>query len=121
MYTGYELTQSTRKKLAFLYPPKYPHFIGHHITETFGVGPDEPVPKEPVLVEVVGYIDNEEGVEGFLVEVDGERNRPSGGKYHITWSIDRNKGFKPVNTNDHVDEYEPIKPIRIEVEPRLFK
>lgn len=121
MYTAYKLTQKSRQKLAYLYPPKYPEFIGHHITEKFGVGPDEPAPDEPVLIQVVGYIDNGEGVEGFLVEIDGESDRPSGGKYHITWSIDRSKGFKPVNTNDYVNQAEEVRPVTIHAEPVVLK
>jgi hypothetical protein len=121
MYTAYLLTKKSRQKLEYLFPPKYPDFIGHHITERFGVGPDAEAPDDPVLVQVVGYIDNGEGVEGFLVEIDGASERPSGGKYHITWSIDRNKGFKPVNTNDYVDEAVDVRPVRIDVEPAVLK
>lgn len=121
MYTAYVLTEKSRQKLAYLYPPKYQDFIGHHITEQFGVGPDTPAPDEPVLIQVVGYIDNGEGVEGFLVEIDGESDRPNGGKYHITWSIDRSKGFKPVNTNDYVNEAKPIRAVRIDAEPKVLK
>ena len=121
MYTAYQLTEKSRKVLYYLYPPSYPEFIGHHITEKFGVSSDEPAPEMPTLVEVVGYINNEDGVEGFLVEIDGSSNRPSGGKYHITWSIDREKGYKPVNTNDYVDIAKPVKPVRIEVKPVVLR
>jgi hypothetical protein len=121
MYTAYALTEKSRKVLYMLYPPKYPDFLGHHITEKFGVPSNTPVPEEPTLVELVGYIDNGEGVEGFLVEIDGLRDRPDGGKYHLTWSINRKKGFKPVHTNNYVLESKPISPVRIEVEPKLLK
>ena len=121
MYTAYALTQHTRKVLYILYPPRYPEFIGHHITEKFGVSADTPPPEEPVLVQAVGYIDNGEGIEGFVVEIDGSSDRPDGGTYHITWSINRDKGYKPVNTNEYTDEAEPMKPITIDVTPEIFK
>jgi hypothetical protein len=121
MYTAYTLTDVSRKKLAFLYPPKYPEFIGHHITETFGVPAGTEPPVAPTLVEIVGYIDNGDGVEGFLVEINGSSNRPSGGKYHITWSIDRSKGYKPFHTNDHVDDATLIPSIRITVTPETLR
>jgi hypothetical protein len=121
MYTAYGLTDKTRKMLQYLFPPKYPEFIGHHITEQFGVPDGTPPPGEPVLVQVVGYIDNDDGVEGLLIEIDGTSDRPSGGKYHVTWSIDRSKGYKPFSTNKYVNEAKPISPIKIQVEPNVFK
>jgi hypothetical protein len=121
MYTAYVLTEKSRKTLFFLFPPKYPEVIGHHITETFGVSKDAEAPEMPTLVEVVGYIDNGDGVEGFLVEIDGSSDRPSGGKYHITWSIDRDKGYKPVNTNDYTNDAKPVKPVRLQVEPKVLR
>lgn len=121
MYTAYTLTNVSRKKLYLLYPPKYPDFIGHHITEEFGVPVGTEAPPDPQLVEVVGYIDSGDGVEGFLVEVNGKSERPSGGKYHITWSIDRENGKKPVHTNEYVDQAKAISPIRITVVPEVLK
>jgi hypothetical protein len=120
MYSCYILTEKSKKKLFFLYPPKYPDFIGDHITEKFGIDSEKDnIPKTPKLVEVIGYIDNEDGIEGFLVEINGNSQRPSGGKYHLTWSIDRSKGYKPVSTNDYIDNAININPIRIEVMPHI--
>ena len=119
MYTGYEIDQDSRSKLAQLYPPKYPNFMGHHITEAFGVK-DGSVPEQPQQILVVGYINNGEDVEGFVVEIDGTTARPDGGTYHLTWSIDRSKGAKPVHTNNHVNEAERIRPIEIDAHARFF-
>lgn len=120
MYTGYEIEPGSRQKIMDLFPPKYPDFLGHHITEQFGVKDGE-APPQPKRVLLIGYIDNGEDVEGFLVEVDGEVNRPSGGKYHLTWSIDRSKGAKPVHTNMYVDEATMLKrPIEIDVDSKFF-
>ena len=120
MYNGYEIEEGSRRKLMTLFPPKYPNVLGHHITEEFGVKGGE-VPEQPEQVLIIGYINNGEDVEGFLVEVDGETNRPSGGKYHLTWSIDRSKGAKPVHTNNHVNEAVMLKrPIEIDVDAKFF-
>jgi len=121
MYTAYELTEKSRKVLYIMYRPKYPDFIGHHITEEFGVANDSAPPSTPTLVEVVGYIDDGNGVEGFLVEVDGTSNRPSGGQYHITWSIDRSNGRKPFHTNNIIGDAKKISPVKIDVIPNVFK
>lgn len=120
MYNGYEIEKGSREKLITLYPPKYPNFIGHHITEKFGVK-DGTVPKQPEKVIIVGYINNGKNLEGFLVSVDGTVNRPDGSKYHLTWSLDRSKGAKPYHTNWYVNDAVKIKPIEIDVDAKFFK
>lgn len=120
MYTGYEIEAGSRQKLATLFPPKYPNFMGHHITEAFGVK-DGSVPEQPRRVLVVSHIDNGEDVEGFVVSIDGSSKRPDGGTYHLTWSLDRSNGAKPVHTNNHIDSAEPLKqPIEIDVSAKFF-
>lgn len=120
MYTAYKLSEHSRKVLFLMYPPKYSEFIGHHITEEFGVQPDTPLPDVPVLVQVVGYVDTRDGLEGFTVEIDGDDTRPDGKLYHITWSLDPSK-YKPVDTNNYAGDAESIRPVSIRVEPRIFK
>lgn len=121
MYNGYEIEQGSRQKLLTLFPPKYPTVLGHHITEKFGVKDSEDVPPQPKTVSVVGYINNGENVEGFLVEIDGTTRRPDGSKYHITWSIDRSTGAKPFHTNNYVNDAVPLKrPIEIDVDAKFF-
>lgn len=120
MYTGYLLSENDRNKLASLFPPKNPTWLGHHITETFGVDANHPPPKKPSSVMLIEYLE-EDGIEGFLASVDGTVNRPSGGKYHLTWSIDKGKGRKPVDTNNIVDQGKKLsKPIPLNVEPKTF-
>ena len=120
MYNGYEIERGSRNKLMALFPPKYPNVLGHHITEEFGVKNGE-VPDQPKQVLIVGYIDNGEDVEGLLVSVDGTTDRPSGGKYHITWSIDRSKGAKPFHTNQYTDQAVKLpRPIEIDVDAKFF-
>lgn len=114
MYTAYVLDAKSRRELSKHFPPKYPETVGHHVTVKFGVSKDTPTPR-PAELKVVGYADDGEGLEALVVSVDGKTVRPDGGIYHITWSLDRSKGRKPVHSNELVkrghelDQTYPIK------------
>lgn len=121
MYTGYELSENSRNKLRNIFPPQYTEFLGHHITEKFGVSDPDETPKQPTSAKVVGYVNDNTGIEGLLVEINGTTKRPDGSSYHITWSLDREKGYKPVHTNKIIHEATRLKsPIDIEVTPKFF-
>lgn len=122
MYTGFELSDESREKLLKLFPPKFSDVLGHHITLKFGVKKEEPLPKQPKEVNVVGVIeDDNDSIQGLLVEVDGNIERPDGKMFHITWSIDRDKGAKPFHTNDWTDSATMIQEkIPITVTSKLF-
>ena len=120
MYTGYELSEESRNKLKKIFPPKYPMFLGHHITEKFGESDPDNIPEQPEKAKVVGYVNDKKGIEGLLVSINGTTNRPDGSQYHITWSLDNSKGYKPVHTNKIISKAVSIKPINIEVTPKFF-
>lgn len=121
MFTGYEISKSSRDKILEQFPPTYKDVICHHITEKYGVTKDEAAPKNPDKVVVYAYI-NVDGVEGLLVSIDGVKMRPfDKSKYHITLSIDKASGKKPVDTNKHVnDAVENFTPFEITVKARNF-
>jgi len=98
-YQAFELDAASRSHLAKIFPPKFPEFIGHHITYAFGVMSSDPLP-EASRIQVVGYACDPEGIEALVVSIDGTTERPDGKTFHITWSLDRSAGFKPVNSND---------------------
>ena len=80
------------------------------------VAPDAPLPQESEG-EVVGRVDDGEGVEAMVVQIDGSADRPDGGKYHITWSL--GPGRKPVESNDVIkargwQALDPPVPVRLE-------
>lgn len=108
MYTAYVLSDESRKKLAERYPPKYSKFVGHHVTEQFGVKTGTETP-EQADIEVVGYIDSQDGLEALVVAVNGSDQRPDGGTYHITWSLDPDK-YSPKDSNMliKVAGYDPV-------------
>ena len=98
-YIAYELSSASRTELEQLFPPKYPEFIGHHITHEFGVHNDHQLPIDTTSIRVVGYADDGESIEALVVDIDRNSTRPDGKTYHITWSLDRTKGRKPVDSN----------------------
>lgn len=109
MYTAYVLDGKSRRKLAKQFPPVNPEFVGHHVTSKFGVSPSTPIP-QPADVQVVGHAE-EDGLEAFVVSVNGKVERPDGSLYHVTWSIDRSKGKKPKDSNALVQKgYSHISP-----------
>ena len=121
MYTAHVLTEQSRNALALQFPPKYEKFVGHHITEQFGVPADSEIP-EAAEVVVRGIVDSGDGLEALVVTVDGEYKRPAGGQYHITWSLDPSK-YAPKDSNGLIENTYRSKltlPIPIETEPKLL-
>lgn len=120
-YQAFELDQASRSKLAQTFAPKFPEFIGHHITFKMGVKSDTPLP-EATSFRVVGYACDPAGIECLVVEVDGTTTRKDGRTYHCTWSLDRGAGFKPVKSNDLLrDGWEKIpNPINITATAKFF-
>lgn len=102
-YDALVIDEKSRDKLAEIFPPKYPEFIGHHTTLKFGVKKNDDVPQLPSSMKVVGHSE-EDGLEALVVELDGKSKREDGSVYHITWSLDRNKGKKPVHSNSLVSK-----------------
>ena len=123
MYTAYVLNPSAKERLVQLFPPKYPEAVGHHITIQFGVPSNTPTPEPAQNVQVVGYADDGEGLEALVVAVNGKVKRPDGSMYHITWSLDRSKGKKPVQSNALVQKgYErTTAPITIGTTPEVLR
>ena len=116
MYTCYELTPSSHRDILNQFTPKFPDVIAHHITIEFGVPEGTPIPSRPAMVKVVGYAcDDAKHVEALLVEVDGTTKRPDGKLYHITLSINRAKGAKPVQSNDIMHMAQRIEPFHVSV------
>lgn len=96
-YTAYVLDDASRQLLAKQFPPKYPKFIGHHVTVKFGV-PKDAAPPPPAKVTVVGYADSGDGLEALIVTINGLTEREDGSVFHITWSLDPTK-YKPKDSN----------------------
>ena len=114
-YVAYVLDDQSRKQLAKRFPPKYPEWIGHHATVEFGVPKDNTLPFGDVAdIQVIGYAEDD-GIETLVVTVNGELKRPDGKTYHITWSLDRSKGRKPVDSNSVIAErgFTKVDPVAV--------
>ena len=58
-----------------------------------------------------------------LFRIDGTCDRPDGSIYHITWSIDRARGRKPVESNDVIARlgWRPVEPpVPVRLQPDRF-
>jgi len=120
MYTAYVLTDEARGKLVEKFPPKYEKFIGHHVTEQFGV-PKETEAPEQARIKVIGRADTGDGLEALVVSVDGSQDRPNGGVYHITWSLDPAK-YSPKDSNNLVanSRFSLSMPVEVETIPQVL-
>lgn len=121
MYSGYEISDTSRKRLLDRFGTSFPDFIGHHVTYKFGKGAEDVPPTADVYILGKCVGDN---IECFIVEVNGSIVRPDGKIYHLTWSLDKSKGAKPVHSNDAIEKYgfEHFDgPIKIEATPKTFK
>lgn len=111
-YEAFVLSEPTRQMLRQRFVPVFPDWIGHHVTNRFGVPKEDNRPFGQVYhFSVVGYT-LADGVEALVVERGGRTNRPDGGVLHITWSIDRAAGRKPVHSNQAIAErgWVPVNP-----------
>jgi hypothetical protein len=124
MYTCYLLSEASRNMLLKMFPPKYPQVICHHVTIQYPATKETPLPSSPESIQVVGYLDDGEGLECFIVAVDGDTKRPSDGKvFHITHSLNSMLGYKPVDSNtliQQADHIEKVPPIDLQAEPKLL-
>ena len=117
-YSAYVLTQEGRAQLLSRCPPKHPEVIAHHVTYSF---PDKAPPPSVQEARVVGYA-GDERLECVVVELDGARDRPSGGTFHVTLSLNRALGAKPVHSNKLLKKgWAPLEePFVVEVSPELL-
>ena len=107
-YIAFVPNEASRRMVLQNFPPKFPDVICHHVTLEFGVPPER---LEAVrdrfdggLFEVKGIVSDEEKLEALIVYVNCVHTRPDGGIYHMTHSLDRSKGAKPVHSNELVKQ-----------------
>jgi hypothetical protein len=96
--TGWRLDAEEREQLLERFRPLFPDVIADHVTLRTGTNASTPLPRE-MSGEVVGEIDDGAGVQALVVTIGGTTNRSDGSTYHITWSLDRSRGRRPVESN----------------------
>lgn len=99
-YSGFRVPEGTFSRLTANHGIKFDHVYGHHVTHQFGKLTDTEL---NAVVEVIGYV-SDESLETFVVTVNGSTKRPDGSVYHMTWSLDRKAGRKPVDSNKLIKE-----------------
>lgn len=119
-YNGYKLTENGRATLLRNIIIMFPNVVAHHVTHQFGIY--DKLPPDALMVEVIAVAYNDK-VQAAVVKVNGTTTRPDGKTYHVTVSIDKAKGGKPVDSNEvvsNVANWQEIKPFYIEVLPSFF-
>lgn len=135
-YIAYVIPDITRDRLLAdpVFFPKYPDVFAHHVTiippTIYGKKDSKngkylyQEPKnQPTCITLYAMVDDNKGCQVVLVKVDDETIRPDGGIYHCTWSIDKSKGYKPVDSNKVLLGYEKVllnKTINILTKPKIF-
>jgi hypothetical protein len=97
--TGWKLDGEEREALLGRFPPAWQDVIADHITLDADAGHGDPLPRA-TRADIVGDIDDGEGLQAMVVAIDGSTARPDGSTYHITWSLDRKRGRRAVESNE---------------------
>ena len=108
-YLAFVLDEKSRTNIFHrIYPPEHCDVIAHHVTMVSGVKKGlEQIALDlcPTIhsAMVVGYVADDKG-EAYVVSINGVTHRMDEGVYHITISIDRSQGVKPVYSNQLIKE-----------------
>jgi hypothetical protein len=102
---GWKLDRGQREDLLRRFPPRYAEVVADHVT--YGRVPRADLPSHD-RAELVGRADDGAGVEAMVVALGGSTDRPTGGTYHVTWSLGR--GREAVESNDVIGArgWEPL-------------
>ncbi len=95
--SGWKLDPKEREALLERFPPHWPDIIADHITLDTHPHRNDPPPRQ-TTAEIVGSVDDGDGLQALVVAIDGSTERPDGNTFHITWSLDRGRGRKPVDS-----------------------
>lgn len=117
--TGWKIEEPHRRELLERFPPQWPDVIADHITLDADLDADAQLPST-TQAEIVGGIDDGKGLQAMVVAIAGTSDRPDGGTYHITWSLDRGQNRKASDSNVVIAElgWRPLaNPIPISITP----
>ena len=117
---GWKLDRDQRKELLQQFPPKFSEVVADHVTLAARVNSGVELPSEQ-HGEIIGRIDDGQGVEAMVVSIGGTTDRPDGSTYHITWSLA--PGRRAKESNDVIARlgWTPIElPMPVKLEPARF-
>ena len=116
---GWKLDRGERDALLKRFPPRYARPVADHVTLKVDAE-REPLPGD-VRAAIVGRADDGQGVEAYVVAIDGTTDRPDGSVFHITWSLE--DGRRAKESNDVLKERgwdELDHPVPLALEPARF-
>lgn len=122
LVTGWRLDPAERADLLRRFPPRWPDPIADHVTLASRRAGPRPLPTARGGL-IVGRADDGAGVEALVVEIEGTTDRPDGSTFHITWSLDRARGRRPVESNDVIRDrgWEAfLEPVPVALIPARF-
>ena len=122
-YIGWLLHADDRRRLLVQIPPAYPDLVADHVTLIYRppAGFSLPTAAEGL---VVGIADDGAGLQALVLEIEGTTRRPDGSTFHVTWSLDRAAGRRPVESNAMIraKSWAPVTPpILLRLAPRAFR
>lgn len=94
---GWLLDERDRATLLARFTPAWPDVIAQHVT--LASRTVDPLPTA-TAGEVVGHVNDGEGLQALVVAIDGTTDRPHGSTFHITWSLDEARGREAKQSND---------------------
>ncbi len=121
MIIGWLLDEAARPMLLSRFLPRYTDVVAHHVTLRPNAPAHMPLPAA-TTAEIVGEAGDGRGVQALVVNIGGTVRRPDGSTYHITWSLDRGAGRKPVESNHLIAKHgwSNCEPVPIRLEPARF-
>jgi len=91
---GWLVDEHQRVELLQQFRPLYACTVAHHVT--LKTTTTDPLP-EPAIGEIVGIADDGQGVQALVVSIGGTTDRPGGGTYHVTWSLEEGRAARESN------------------------
>ena len=117
---GWKLDRDQRRELLQQFPPRFKEVVADHVTLASKASDDAPLPEE-TEGEIVGRVDDGEGVEAMVVAIGGTTDRPDGSNYHITWSLGEGREAKESNDVLREQAWEMFDlPMPVRLKPERF-
>ncbi|RST30913.1 hypothetical protein HMF7854_08715 [Sphingomonas ginkgonis] len=115
---GWKLDRAERASLLERFPPAYAEVVADHVTLAVKPGAERPA---PVRAVIVGRADDGDGVECYVVTIDGTADRPDGSTYHITWSLGPGRTARESNDVLKAQGWQELDhPVPVPVAPARF-
>jgi len=93
---GWQLPGTERDRLLESLEPAYAQIVADHVTLRYGTDEKTQLPAAR-SGEIVGEVDDGQGVQALIVRINGTTDRGDGSQYHITWSLAAGRAAKESN------------------------